>query len=1225
MPQNQLVTEDGTVLDPKVLKVMRAIRQVESSGNYNAVGDGGASHGAFQYNEKTGPGWSNLAQKYLGNASATMDKANQNKVTYMRIKEWKDQGRDPEEIAALWNGASVDPQTGKYTYNNPEYGEKFRAALFGTTPPQQFTTNINQQDQEQMGGQKVVSGVSLEDAPRDTLGQKLSGRLADLGLGISRTVEGEQGIFSGTLQTGGAIAGGLLDVGGAAVRALTPDFIEKPIEKATGYVGTKLGETQLMQDIGQAWLKLEEEDPIVADNIRGTLNIVSVIPAVSATFKAMGLAKQGVATGTGLLFRDKLEKAAEQELTRTMQRTQGGTRKVTDYAGRNINPVGVIIAERALPEIEVDAKGIPRYNTIEADKILESRIAQLDDELDAKLQQATGSDLGGYVPLETMKGIAVARIMKEMKGSPDLDAALAKLDSDFASIGRSYGDMITLNELNNVKRAVRKSVNFDSPSLDRNVRYHIGQSIMKTVEDVATQRGQKEVREINRQMSELIEAQEALAKYINGKSVPENPGWRGIMQRQGGDVMTIAGESVGQSFGTPGVGAAMGRMLNNKLISGSKGAVSRLKTVPARRKVKKKDDFSIAEPISATGAVAPYKKSVEAPDIEATYTKSLPEVEQNLERIFGRSINVRTTTDTKKLGATPGTVVYGRATGNTIHLLERNKSFSEAVANHEGWHWFKRNLSDSKRKELDALESMVFTQRPDLVQKIRKDYGDISDKELGEEVMADLFAEYVRTGKTFSEKLAQFFKDSYDALMMIFGVRGDAITQARREFRGVKGTLKRNEGKYTVGEGANKQVLSEKEFKNFNDLSTKLLTKLEGKTTVSKQFISDLTNSPDLKQAERDLIRKALEDEGDKVNVTEFANKVKSELLPLKRNLPSEVRQDIGDYRYESVNLPEELRGPVANYSENIYQSPIKTSAGNVHFGNEPNYFAHTRVEDMADDTTRRVIEIQSDLFQKGRLESEYLKDSNRNPIGMSVDETRLRNNGWTEDQIARAKSRYTNTDSLLNERQAELSKLEPYRNTWHERIIREEVKKASQDGKTKLQFPTGETAMKIEGLGERNSWNLVTPNIEDFRPLKVEDLKVGQQVADGSTPWIITDVLGDGKFKAVPKSREDLIRLDNDARSAWFDLKNGKENVKLPDSLRVYEETFDISGKVDTNNPIYKFYEKEVGKYLKNKYNAQLVTDAQGVTWWELPLQKEYGTQPVEAFKKGLVPTPRR
>lgn len=34
--------------------------------------------------------------------------------------------------------------------------------------------------------------------------------------------------------------------------------------------------------------------------------------------------------------------------------------------------------------------------------------------------------------------------------------------------------------------------------------------------------------------------------------------------------------------------------------------------------------------------------------------------------------------------------------------------------------------------------------------------------------------------------------------------------------------------------------------------------------------------------------------------------------------------------------------------------------------------------------------------------------------------------------------------------------------------MVREEIAQAAKDGRTKLQFPTGETAMKVEGLGTR-------------------------------------------------------------------------------------------------------------------------------------------------------------
>jgi len=54
-----------------------------------------------------------------------------------------------------------------------------------------------------------------------------------------------------------------------------------------------------------------------------------------------------------------------------------------------------------------------------------------------------------------MKEIATARIKQEFKGSPDYDAMVRKVESDFDSIGREYGDFVTLNDLNAIKRQVR--------------------------------------------------------------------------------------------------------------------------------------------------------------------------------------------------------------------------------------------------------------------------------------------------------------------------------------------------------------------------------------------------------------------------------------------------------------------------------------------------------------------------------------------------------------------------------------------------------------------------------------------------------------------------------------------------------------------------------------------------------------------------------------------------
>lgn len=126
-------------IDKSIVKVMSALKKVEGGDYNNRTGDGGTSAGAYQWNngkvklkENEIPvNFRNMAKNNKLNPD-DFSPANQNKVAYYQIKKWKDSGLEPEEIAALWNGAKKDKTTGKYTYVNPEYGERFRSAIRGT-------------------------------------------------------------------------------------------------------------------------------------------------------------------------------------------------------------------------------------------------------------------------------------------------------------------------------------------------------------------------------------------------------------------------------------------------------------------------------------------------------------------------------------------------------------------------------------------------------------------------------------------------------------------------------------------------------------------------------------------------------------------------------------------------------------------------------------------------------------------------------------------------------------------------------------------------------------------------------------------------------------------------------------------------------------------------------------------------------------------------------------
>ncbi len=119
-PQNS--QSDNGQLDPQAVAMAQAIRKTESNGNFKAKGKSG-EYGAYQF---TGGTWNSAAQKYLGYQvpvnEATPEQ--QNEVAYKRIKEWKDQGYNPGQIASMWNAGSGEPDAyqGTFSNGNPAVG-----------------------------------------------------------------------------------------------------------------------------------------------------------------------------------------------------------------------------------------------------------------------------------------------------------------------------------------------------------------------------------------------------------------------------------------------------------------------------------------------------------------------------------------------------------------------------------------------------------------------------------------------------------------------------------------------------------------------------------------------------------------------------------------------------------------------------------------------------------------------------------------------------------------------------------------------------------------------------------------------------------------------------------------------------------------------------------------------------------------------------------------------
>lgn len=189
-----------------------------------------------------------------------------------------------------------------------------------------------------------------------------------------------------------------------------------------------------------------------------------------------------------------------------------------------------------------------------------------------------------YVPVSYLRQQADMVIKKAFANRLEVDDALRKTNKMFDQMQKYKGDLLPVTELNEVKRGVREAVNFNSPKLSTDVRAQLGSLFMETIEDVAEKQNIKTIAEINRDTMMKIRAKEAL-EFLDQRSVVERPGFRTLVGRRSGDLGTIAGESVGQSFGVPGVGAAIGRGITNRAISGAgKSSVKKLKNKRNRKR-----------------------------------------------------------------------------------------------------------------------------------------------------------------------------------------------------------------------------------------------------------------------------------------------------------------------------------------------------------------------------------------------------------------------------------------------------------------------------------------------------------------------------------------------------------------------------------------------------------------------------------------------------------------
>jgi len=149
-------------LDPQALNLAKAIRRAETGGHadpYNAKGASGET-GAYQFMPDT---WKQWAGQYLQNSNADYSVENQNKVAYSKVKELKDQGMNPAQIASIWNSGKAD------AYKNGMKGVNKLGVQYDVPA---YVQKVSQHYNELKGGQNQINPTvgmpTMENRPEET-------------------------------------------------------------------------------------------------------------------------------------------------------------------------------------------------------------------------------------------------------------------------------------------------------------------------------------------------------------------------------------------------------------------------------------------------------------------------------------------------------------------------------------------------------------------------------------------------------------------------------------------------------------------------------------------------------------------------------------------------------------------------------------------------------------------------------------------------------------------------------------------------------------------------------------------------------------------------------------------------------------------------------------------------------------------------------------------------
>jgi hypothetical protein len=386
------------MLDEQVIALSKAIRQHET-GNRQIAGATGELASRYQFLPST---WKTEAKRILGDANAELTLENENKVAYTRIKEWKDRGYNPGQIASMWNSGNPDmyaagnrgvgksSKNPNVTFNVPKYVDSVYKYYQQYKPKEktQYQKDLISGIEEkpkffEPNANKVRfrdvfrEGIDVGKSVLNYFKEKFTGAVEEKKELARREDEGEINKLAEFIGKAGVdaeiIASTVFDTVAQGIKGIgllsekitdtegvMDDTKRRAVNATIDFLNTETGRSvlEIVEAGEQEWNKFEKENPSLAEIVKGGVKIAELIPTAKVGkegVKQVGIVGKEVAAVTG----EALETTGKKIL-------RGVEREVVKEVGDIVSPkLTKKVKDIALREGRINKKGIYELSDFE--------------------------------------------------------------------------------------------------------------------------------------------------------------------------------------------------------------------------------------------------------------------------------------------------------------------------------------------------------------------------------------------------------------------------------------------------------------------------------------------------------------------------------------------------------------------------------------------------------------------------------------------------------------------------------------------------------------------------------------------------------------------------------------------------------------------------------------------------------------------------------------------